>query len=333
VKLFRALQLKKKRDDTGLIVLEGGRQITDALRNKLLPKTVLMTKNAFETVGIESEIVRLCSELENRPRDSIVQLVSDNVFNSISETVNGQGIIATFQKPATLTEIPKSLLVETLQKPLLIVILDHLSDPGNMGTLLRSCYGLGVDCVISVNCCDIYSSKVLRSAMGVSLKLPIVEVGEGQVFDCLSGFQTQLLNQYDMFRNQSNEDSQSDVLNQVHSLLNTIRPTIQVLFADGSTDSINYSKLSYAAEHTVLVIGSEAHGISTDTKSSLSALTNRDIPHRGFANTTHSVQIPMSRGLESLNAAVAGSIILSEIAGQRRAATAGGGGGGGGNLQ
>jgi tRNA G18 (ribose-2'-O)-methylase SpoU len=49
------------------------------------------------------------------------------------------------------------------------------------------------------------------------------------------------------------------------------------------------------------------------------ALTERDIPHKGFANAVHSVQIPMSRGLESLNAAVAGSIILSEIAGQRAA--------------
>lgn len=144
-KLFRALQIKKKRDDTGLIVLEGGRQIVDAIRDNFIPKTVFMTEKIHESTDIGQEIVKLCHDMEQKTERNIVHLVTDSVFNSVSETMNGQGVIATFRKPVALTEIPSILLTNALHKPLLIVVLDQLSDPGNMGTLLRSCYGLGVD--------------------------------------------------------------------------------------------------------------------------------------------------------------------------------------------
>ncbi len=173
--------MKKKREEHDLIVLEGGKQIMDAIKSNILPKTILFTQNAFDTSNGQEMVQALANHKE------VIQLISEQVYNSISDTKHGQGIIATFQKPTPVKSIPTHLL--TTSKPLLLVILDRLSDPGNMGTILRSCYGLGVDAVLSIESCDIFSSKVLRSAMGVSLSLPVIECELSEAKTYLRDFQ------------------------------------------------------------------------------------------------------------------------------------------------
>lgn len=337
--------MKKKREEHNLIVLEGGRQVMDAINAKIIPKQIFFTPTAIET-PFGQKISQTLHQHEN-----CVQLISEKVFDSISETKNGQGIIATFQKPTLLSNIPTNIQ-KSPSTPLLFVLLDRLADPGNVGTILRSCYGLGVDLVLSVQSCDIYSSKVLRSAMGVCLNLPIIECDWTDVSRYLGDYQRHLsgVNDGNMLNNISCNESSGETENIACNTL--IPPAFQIILADGSDDNTHYDSINYINKHTILVIGSEAHGISQEATTLMQTITDTDTSTNTdttstteiaeiFTNGTHKnamnittempqiaptitesslikVKIPMSRSLESFNAAVAGSIILAEIHRQKR---------------
>lgn len=87
--------------------------------------------------------------------------------------------------------------ISTLSLPItatLIVICDGIKDPGNLGTIFRTSYGLGVDAlVLTDDCCDPYSPKVLRSAMGTVLSplLPFIQSDWNSIPQLLGhGFQS-----------------------------------------------------------------------------------------------------------------------------------------------
>ena len=83
--------------------------------------------------------------------------MSETVFRSISETVNGQGVVASFKKPVGITELPF-----VAGRSPVVVILDRLADPGNVGTIIRTAYGLGADAIIIADGCDLWNPKVIR---------------------------------------------------------------------------------------------------------------------------------------------------------------------------
>lgn len=110
--------------------------------------------------------------------------------------------------------------------PLSVHLLSPSYRKGNLGTIIRTAYGMGVDAVIVVDGCDSFSPKVLRSAMGMSLKLPIYEVSwkDDEVSKLLDG------------------------------------SSCQVLLADADPGGSIYHKVDMTVP-TVIVIGSEAIGI------------------------------------------------------------------------
>lgn len=101
------------------------------------------------------------------------ELVSDRVFESMSDTRTPQGIMAVVSKPVyNLDEILKSD-----NKTLLI--LEHISDPGNLGTILRLAEASGVSAVfMSKDTVDIYNPKVVRSTMGAIFRMPFIYVDD-----------------------------------------------------------------------------------------------------------------------------------------------------------
>lgn len=149
-----------------------------------------------------------------------------------------------------------------------------------MGSLLRSAYGFGADLVFVANGCDVYSPKVVRSSMGVCLnsQMPIWSLSWNEISVVLKEFEDKI--------NPS--------------------PLSIFLAVCPQTSSQNYYNANFCG-HTVLVIGSESHGIGREGLS---------IGGAQFVN------IPMGeRKMESLNASVAGSILLSEICRQRKLIT------------
>ena len=87
----------------------------------------------------------------------------ENLFLGLSDTENPQGVIAVCQMP------PEPKLSGDF-----FVICDRISDPGNLGTILRTAEAAGVDGVLlSASCSDVYSPKVVRSSMGSIFRIPL----------------------------------------------------------------------------------------------------------------------------------------------------------------
>lgn len=101
------------------------------------------------------------------------EVVSNSVFQSMSDTVTPQGILAVVrQNHMTFEQI---LSLEHSAWCHCYLILEDIQDPGNLGTIIRTSEGAGVSAVImSRNTVDIYNPKVVRSTMGSVFRMPYV---------------------------------------------------------------------------------------------------------------------------------------------------------------
>ena len=99
-------------------------------------------------------------------------LISESVFEKLSETETPQGVLATVK----MTEYEFEKMITCRENPVFLV-LENLQDPGNLGTILRTAEGAGVDGVImSRDTVDIYNPKVVRSTMGALFRMPFCYV-------------------------------------------------------------------------------------------------------------------------------------------------------------
>ncbi len=99
-----------------------------------------------------------------------VYILSDKIFKKISDTETPQGALVVCKKL-------KYNIEEILNKnnPF-ILLLEEISNPGNLGTVIRTADSAGVDAIIlSKNCVDIYNKKVLRSTAGSIFNVPIIQ--------------------------------------------------------------------------------------------------------------------------------------------------------------
>lgn len=170
VKSARALQDAKTRKETGLHLLEGDKLVSDAIASGARVKTVFAREGAKTFEGIETIFV------------------SESVMDAISSAKTPQNLCA-------VAETPKNACPECYPEGL-IVVLDRLQDPGNVGTIIRTADALGAAGVLlSPDSADPFSPKALRAAMGSTYHLPICIGGLGdalmrlreQGFACICG--------------------------------------------------------------------------------------------------------------------------------------------------
>lgn len=163
VKLLRSLRDRSARRETGLHLIEGERLVFDALESGVKCEYLLIEEG---------------SPLENRAARSGVPFISVSraVLEAISDTRTPQGIAAAVKTPE---------LTPPAQWPEgLIVALDRLQDPGNLGTVIRSADAMGAAAVLlSVGTTDPFSPKALRAAMGSTYH---VRLYEGELYSELS---------------------------------------------------------------------------------------------------------------------------------------------------
>ena len=148
IKAVRALQQHKERERTGLHLIEGDKLVFDAYASGA----------ALETV--------FALEGENVPQGVETVTVSESVMEAIRTQPAPQGICAVGKTPscACPDSYPSGL----------IVALDRLQDPGNLGTILRTADALGASGVLlSRDTTDPFSPKALRAAMGSTYHLPV----------------------------------------------------------------------------------------------------------------------------------------------------------------
>lgn len=164
-------QKAKARREQGLYVVEGYKMYREA------------PKEQIKKVYVSSRFLEKHPEIRKEHPDA--EEVEDRIFASVSDTRTPQGILCVMHQQSWTLE--KMLEKEN---PLLM-ILEDLQDPGNVGTIFRTAEGAGVDGIIlTKNSVDIYNPKTIRSTMGSVYRVPflytdrIVEVlGELMVHD------------------------------------------------------------------------------------------------------------------------------------------------------
>lgn len=161
VKMALSLQQKKYRDKYQLFILEGIRNAEMIIAKNISVKMCFFTQKAFINERGKSILEQLnCPCFE----------VPEHIYQKISDTQSPQGLML-------ILPIPNYNLndLATINKAGLYLILDRLQDPGNIGTIIRTADAMGVNAIICLNgTADIYSPKVVRSAMGSLFNLPVI---------------------------------------------------------------------------------------------------------------------------------------------------------------
>lgn len=147
VKEARSLHDKKFRRYYGKFIIEGKKQVTEAIAKGIEIDKLFVDSTKADMY--ENLIVST---------DAPVLFVSSNVFKSISDTETPQGILATAVLP--VAEFYKH---NENNKAL---VLDKVSDPGNMGAIIRTACAVGIQHIFTIDCVDPYSPKVIRSSSG-----------------------------------------------------------------------------------------------------------------------------------------------------------------------
>ena len=149
VKRIGKLKQKKYREEYGEFFVEGYKNVLDTCAaSPNLVKYVVLSESAYG---------KFCEEFS----DYETVVMADNVFDKIAETQNSQGVLSVNSIPDRVFPRAKAC-----------VLLDRVRDPGNVGTILRTAVACGYDVVVN-NCADIYSPKVVRSAMSAIVKCNI----------------------------------------------------------------------------------------------------------------------------------------------------------------
>ena len=175
----RLLQLQKKskaRNEEKVFLVEGVRMFQEVPEKRV--EKVYISESLYNKKKQELNLDRFSYEI-----------VSDTVFQHVSDTKTPQGILCVVKQEKYDME---ELL--SIKNPLFMV-LDNLQDPGNLGTIVRTAEAAGVDAVfLSKESVDIYNPKTIRSTMGSIYRMPILYVED--LLDLLEIFKQKGITSY-----------------------------------------------------------------------------------------------------------------------------------------
>ena len=162
VKYVASLHRRKAREEAQLFVVEGWRFVEEAIfRNAPIKKVYVCLER--EPVEWQSLFNRL------RDRDIPFEEVDLRVLHKMSATEEPQGILA------VVRQMNHSWSEVTIDQQTLLLIIDGIQDPGNLGTILRTALAVGVRYVcMTPGTVDVYNPKVLRSTMGALFSLVLL---------------------------------------------------------------------------------------------------------------------------------------------------------------
>lgn len=248
IKYIRSLQRRRVREGEGCFVVEGTRLVEEVVRAGIEPALVLSTAGwAAKEAGR-----RLLPALAALTReDGGVWPVTEAVLAAASDTKTPQGVLAVLP------------FVRLPSRPGLLLVLDGLRDPGNLGTILRSAEAAGAgEVILTPGSVDPYNPKVVRGAMGAHFRLPIASLAWPAIAERVTGGSVWLAD-----------------------------PAGETTY-----DAVDWRSAS------ALIVGGEAAGAGEEAA----------------ALASGRLRIPMADGTESLNAAMAATVLLFEAVRQLR---------------
>ena len=234
VKLIQKLHHKKYRNELNLFIVEGKKSINEFLQAGYTPQLLIATE-AFTT----------------NVSQHLITPVSKDELRKVSALQNPDEGLAVFEQPKH-----KGILQEGV-----IVALDNVQDPGNLGTIIRLCDWFGVETLLcNTQTVDCYNPKVVQASMGSLTRVAV------HYLDLAAFLTTTALPVYTM-----------------------------------DLEGENLYTATFPKD-CILILGNEANGISSEVR----ALSNEVITIPRFSQHQRT---------ESLNVAMAGAIILSEVMG------------------
>ena len=164
LKELRALAQRKVREEQQLFLAEGVRLVQDALDSDSQFVGVYYTEALRDTPSGKALLARL------KGKTSEVHPTTEREMEAIADTVNAQGILALLRQRRYTPE----QIVGGGDAGSLLVAFDEIADPGNLGTMIRTCDWFGVDGILlGKNSVELYNPKVVRSTMGGIFHVPI----------------------------------------------------------------------------------------------------------------------------------------------------------------
>lgn len=146
IKALSRLLTKKERDQSGKFLVEGWHLLEEASQAGLLEQVY---------------------QLSGQPvfSDAPVTFCSQPVLNKLSAQKSDARYIGVCKKPQLSLEFT----------PRKVLLLDHLQDPGNLGTLIRSAVSFGLEAIyLSPDCADPYGPKTIQSSQGALFHIPVI---------------------------------------------------------------------------------------------------------------------------------------------------------------
>ena len=167
IKFVKSLQLKKNRIKESCFTVEG-----DKIVNELISQNTYEIRQIF---ALDSWINQHLTKIKDL---SVVQQISSKEMDRLSGLRSHRSVLAVVDMPNLKSVSPRSKSLN--------LVLDHIQDPGNLGTIIRLADWFGVEQIIcSSDCVDMYNPKVIQATMGSFLRVPIR-------YEILSDFLTSL---------------------------------------------------------------------------------------------------------------------------------------------
>ncbi len=152
LKLVRQLKKKNGREANNKFIVEGRKMVLEAL--EYAAEDIYCVVVSDEFCDKEQQLVEKCDEMCGH-----IYCVPKNVFDELSDTDTPQGILAVIELNAE-EFVPD-------ENSSRVLILDGVSEPGNMGTIIRTAEAIGFDGIyLMKGCTDVYAPKTVRSTMG-----------------------------------------------------------------------------------------------------------------------------------------------------------------------
>ncbi|MDA0322778.1 MAG: RNA methyltransferase [Verrucomicrobia bacterium] len=228
------LRTRRERDRSGQILVEGLREIERACDAGLRPNELFLTADA-ERSDACVKILRICADSH-----ADVLICTPPAFAKLAIRGSAYGVVGIFPTPNL--EISRL----NVTSPSLVVVSEHLEKPGNLGAILRTCDGAGVDAVIvSDPATDIYNPNVIRASLGTVFTQQVVTMDRADAIGWLR------------------------------------RNDFRIVAASPAGRE-KYTDTDYRA-NTAIVLGSEARGLSENWHTDADALVQ--IPMRGCVDS------------------------------------------------
>lgn len=174
VKRIVSLQEKSRiRAKENVFIVEGIKMFDEAPVGRM--KEIYIEEKLFGALeGALKDKVEACREKKVQ-----IEIVSEEVLLKMSDTLSPQGILCVMERYAYDYEQMIRVVKEKKQRVPLFLLLEDIQDPGNLGTMIRTAEGAGVDGVfMSRKTVDIYNPKTIRSTMGSLYRVPFCYIEE-----------------------------------------------------------------------------------------------------------------------------------------------------------